>query len=264
MVLKKLPKFRSHEPGLSADTLLTFEEEMGTKLPDDYRSFLLQFNGAVFERKNNHFKFEDGWSELYELFNIATIQQNINGVDSNLPRHTIPIGQDAGDNTICLAIKGPSKGEVYWKDHEQDPDVGNCSVAFVARSFEEFLSLLSANPFSDDYDAIETMCMRGGISDLKSRIAAGSINEKTKNGRSIIEEASVQGNLPIVKKCVEIGMLLGDSLHFAALNNHLELAKFFLQMDIDVNCKSSRGYTALQYAFNHQDMQTLLKSYGAV
>jgi hypothetical protein len=63
---------------------------------------------------------------------------------------------DPGGNAICLGIRGPHRGKVYFWDHEEEPDpdewdgqvetAGNLEV--IAESFAEFLARVS--PFEDD------------------------------------------------------------------------------------------------------------------
>ncbi|WP_341815111.1 ankyrin repeat domain-containing protein [Wolbachia endosymbiont (group A) of Chalcis sispes] len=55
------------------------------------------------------------------------------------------------------------------------------------------------------------------------------------------------------------------SLHLAAMNGKIDVAKVLLKHNADVNAKNNEGKTALYYAakYNHQELVELLLAHGA-
>ena len=59
-----------------------------------------------------------------------------------LPKGVVPIGQDMGGNTLCLAVTGEDTGTVLFMDHEAETgphEDGWENLYVCARSFTEFL-----------------------------------------------------------------------------------------------------------------------------
>jgi hypothetical protein len=140
---------------ISAEELKQFEHEIGYKLTESYRNFLLAYNGG--EPEPYHF-FIPSWH-----YNASLIQE-LKGIDSEsvdldlrkihdikkdiLPEGFIIIGSDPGGNQILIGLAGENRGKIYFWDHEQQPDdrlpalEDYRNIHFVANSFEEFITSL--------------------------------------------------------------------------------------------------------------------------
>ena len=66
-------------------------------------------------------------------------------------RHTndsFPIASDDYGNSICLIVKGPNRGKIYFWDHEMEADTDQGEVAdysnmtLISDSFNEFIECL--------------------------------------------------------------------------------------------------------------------------
>lgn len=142
-------------PDLCPEDIIKFEQEIGYPVPEDYRSFLLKYNGA--KVKPRYFNVP-GWKyqqSLVNEFDYIIFDDSGYGIRQVLaisgyryPEAFIPIGSDPGGNTILLALKAPYRGQVYFWDHEHQPedrldrleDYNN--VFFLSSSFNEFLNSL--------------------------------------------------------------------------------------------------------------------------
>jgi hypothetical protein len=71
--------------------------------------------------------------------------------DGRIHPTLLPIGSDAGDNQICLGIKGDVRGKVYFWDHQGETIPGGPMATnntfLIANSFEEFVMSLSLNKY---------------------------------------------------------------------------------------------------------------------
>lgn len=142
---------------LSEQQLRKVEDDLGTQFPQDYRRFLLRFNGG----RPNPATFDIHWQvgqvcgadwKTSEVSRFLAIHdgEKANFVETNkvdfsgrLPSDTIAIAQDPGGNVILLAVTGPKAGNVlFWvKDYEagEGRTPGYDNVGVVADSFEDFL-----------------------------------------------------------------------------------------------------------------------------
>ncbi len=142
---------RKTGPSLSAGDLKNFENEIGFKLPAQYRKFMLENNGGRLTR--NFFRVP-GWRYRNSLVNEFDciipdgsgfgIRQILEITGDIYPEGFIPIGGDPGGNTILMGLKKPFRNKIYFWDHEAQPDhrlervEDYLNMYFLADSFEEF------------------------------------------------------------------------------------------------------------------------------
>ena len=140
---------------LTVEKLEEFEQNYGIKLPDDYRSFLLSYNGGSPESDIIDFvQYGENQSDIVNyLCGIhdgeywASLEWYMQTFKGRIPVGFIPFGYDPGGNLYLLGIDGMHLGKVYFWDHEneaglfdEEPSFENMS--FIANSFAEFLSKL--------------------------------------------------------------------------------------------------------------------------
>lgn len=145
--------FRSTNGPLQDVVLEQFELQLAVPLPQDYREFLQQRNGGVFD-DDATFPFKDQEDDedngkLVMLAGLFDPNRNNDlrrlslsyGFRSNVPSNYIAIGDSAGWDMWCISIGGTDCGSVhYWQPGEpwpKDPP----SSRFLRRcadSFTEF------------------------------------------------------------------------------------------------------------------------------
>lgn len=159
-----IEEFRAYlaKPGtlLSEAEITAFEKDIGTTLPDDYRSFLQTVNGGwVGGALLISGTTDDGDpidSDLHHIGGLrsephmdlraarATYQDWL----ARIPRDLIWIMDDSTGNAICLGIAGDARGKVYFWGHELEPDLdetdgtieGMGNITLIAHSFASFFS----------------------------------------------------------------------------------------------------------------------------
>jgi len=113
---------------LSLDKLEEFEKEIGVKLPDEYRKYLIQYNGAKFENNTFSLNWDKGnKSTIHSMYGIANKpkwfsirEQNPYLYDINVVKKGyLSIGSDGLGNQILIKLKWPNKGAIYFWDHEK-------------------------------------------------------------------------------------------------------------------------------------------------
>lgn len=134
---------------LAEDVLQSKENEWGVRLPEDYRRFLLQYNGGWPEPDSFKFKDSDKGSSVQAFFGIKgqyDLLDEVRRYRRRLPERLFPIAIDPGGNRVCISVVGDDTGKIYFWDHEMSADAEQGetpdtvdNIVPIADSFDEFL-----------------------------------------------------------------------------------------------------------------------------
>ncbi|MCK8495886.1 SMI1/KNR4 family protein [Spirosoma sp. RP8] len=131
-----------------------FEEKINFKLPTDYESFLLVYNGGIPLKNRFLINKLQGFDSIDLFFGLSldkdflNLNYQLDYYEDRFPPGIIPIGEDPGGNYICLdANQGENYGRIYFYDHEVENEYaqGNPTrnnLFLVAINFGEFLKSL--------------------------------------------------------------------------------------------------------------------------
>lgn len=131
------------------------ETNLGCRLPEDYRSFLLSYNGGrvspagfVFAERTGPYT-DSLVHSLYSLYDgeDCSLEATLALLARRLPTGVIPIGDDPGGNEICLVLAGDRRGQVWFWDHEREPETQPdwSNMDLIAQSFDAFMRGLTAD-----------------------------------------------------------------------------------------------------------------------
>lgn len=136
--------------------ILSLEKHLGVSFPDDYRTFLLQYNGgrpALYVMDGPFGKL--GVNNLYGIGKIKgrvyDIAECFEDLDYRLPKGFIPIGDNAGGDQLLIATDGAGVSGVFLFDHENEPADANIpwenfpNLYKLSDSFNEFLGSLQSD-----------------------------------------------------------------------------------------------------------------------
>ena len=110
----------SREFGPADDEAINqLQERINAVLPESYRRFLLQHNGG--HPLPDNFEVQGPPEEtsvmflygLYEGPRYKSIDANVQELGAKLLPRFLPIGYEAGGQTICLGLEGDARGSVF-------------------------------------------------------------------------------------------------------------------------------------------------------
>jgi hypothetical protein len=154
-------EFEMRELGspLTDARIAMLERQLGVRLPESYRSFLLRYNGGRpepdffpirgFDRAA--FGGVDYFFGLDRSIRSNSIDWNYRMYLGRIPTEFLPVAGDASGNVICLSLAGVNRDAVYFWDHDNEySPPGYDNVHFVADSFSKFLDSLYFEDLSEE------------------------------------------------------------------------------------------------------------------
>jgi hypothetical protein len=121
-------------PPAPLNALEQFESQIGRRLPEDYREFLVRCNGGyaagavVFQGPTPEGNTADacpnhiGGFREESHFSIEAAHENYQADEVRIPKALLWIMDDPFGNAICIGLTGPHRGRIYFWDHENEPD----------------------------------------------------------------------------------------------------------------------------------------------
>lgn len=135
----------------STEQLQEIEKALDIKLPEDYKRFLLKYNGGIVEKDEfNSIKIPD----LSENIVIDVLFGNVDEKNANilfwneelkedLFENALIIGDDILQGMIVLICSGNSKGIYYWDDaYNFESSNDDSNMYLIADDFTNFMKLL--------------------------------------------------------------------------------------------------------------------------
>ncbi|GIT97923.1 SMI1/KNR4 family protein [Sulfurovum sp. TSL1] len=137
---------------IDMDKLERFERKIGTKLPKDYREYLIKYNGCEFENKNfystlheidyihiheiNGLIDEPKWASLENSYEIYNEDAYENGF--NFKKDYLAIMSDDGGNQVVIKLSEPFRGSIYFWNHDDIDD----TFIKISDSYTKFIDSL--------------------------------------------------------------------------------------------------------------------------
>jgi len=144
---------------LSQKDIENFEVKNNIELTNNYKLFLLKWNGGAPDLEIFMISEEAGPTVMNYFYSIGDIDNGNDLADCldvyefRLPEGFIAIGDDPAGNAILLGISGPHYDQIYFWDHENEPDLEEPDMSnmyFLADNIWEFLDNLYEDESDDD------------------------------------------------------------------------------------------------------------------
>ncbi|GAF61086.1 MULTISPECIES: SMI1/KNR4 family protein [unclassified Psychrobacter] len=135
---------------LSTKVLKDFEQTIQYRLPEDYRKYLLNFNGAEPINTICNISEDEGITIIHGMLGIHDgpeyVQLESNFGDDNSTRKTglLAFAYDEGGNNFCICLLPKQYGKVYFYDHESSYADDINTLIKIADSFDCFIESLTS------------------------------------------------------------------------------------------------------------------------
>ena len=130
------------------EELRLLEQELGERLPNGYRAFLVRFNGGRPEPNWFPMQGELGIGGIDLFFGVRSAGDWDDLLTAKrrllrrMPSHMLPIADAECGNFVCLSLGASDHGSVYYWDHELEADEGEeptyANLSEIADSFASF------------------------------------------------------------------------------------------------------------------------------
>lgn len=118
------------------EELVILEESLKITLPEQYRKFLLKYNGG--ETPQTEFKIGKEDSDVRAFFGLGDVVYSMLKeveFDNLVKKWLLPIATDSFGNYIAIGIGKKNYGEIYFCDHERGYKAG-----LLTKDLKEFVS----------------------------------------------------------------------------------------------------------------------------
>jgi hypothetical protein len=143
--------FRFCEQKLTEKEFLDFEENLGVKLPDDFKTHYMQFNGG-FPNAN----WSTGIKFVCPLFRFLPIKYGGNTIEEKLQElqfaNLLPFAINKIMGYFCIGTRNDNYGKIFY--YRKTPDVPNKKIWFGKEeielhcaNFSDFISNLQRDNF---------------------------------------------------------------------------------------------------------------------
>ncbi|MBC2100110.1 SMI1/KNR4 family protein [Listeria booriae] len=125
-----------------------FEQRYNLKLAEDYKKFLLDFNGGYADPNVFKISEEQGESALNTLYGLGIddeydeLESVYESLDGIIPSGFISIADDSGGNQICLGVDDDYFGKVFVWIHDMEIEEDMDNMFLLAADFKLFLDNL--------------------------------------------------------------------------------------------------------------------------
>lgn len=209
---------------LDDERLVTLENMLGVTLPQDYRDYLLEYNGRGFE-KNTFELFEGEYSIVHHVYRISNDNDYFDlinsykrgkNIDHEKGRKFLIIADDNVGNYIVLSLAADSFGEIYFYDN----DTISTKCTKLAQSFSEFCSsLFDLQDISVYENTVDEALDKKDLKLLERALQQGyDVENLDKYSRNLLERSVITGDTDLVSCVLEYQPQMRSSMSLAEEN----------------------------------------------
>jgi len=142
-------------PSADEEEVVRFQRSIGAILPKEYRDFLAMCNGGACGGRLRHVDFDVGVHHIGGLRSepCLSLDRAHEVYKGRIPDELIWIMADSFGNALCLGVRHPYRGKIFFWDHEEEQQEdwdGKLSTAtnvvFLADSLTQFIESLYERP----------------------------------------------------------------------------------------------------------------------
>ncbi len=124
---------------IDEESIEEYEDKLSIKLPKQYRTFLLKYNGG--ETPNTNFESNSEASDIKVFFGIGDVKYSLSDIEmiEKGGKQYLPIAVDSFGNHILIQI---SDGTIYFENHE------NGMIMLLDEDLKGFVKRCDSNPIN--------------------------------------------------------------------------------------------------------------------
>jgi hypothetical protein len=134
-------------PPVTQGELVDLERRLAIRLPEDYKRFLLAYNGGYPAHQAFDYDGDSSFAIQHfyplasdDVFHVSLFRDAYGEEFEDL----LEIGISSFGDPLCLAVGDAHFGSVWWYDHEHDPEEDpHLGLTKLAATFEEFVTGLT-------------------------------------------------------------------------------------------------------------------------
>jgi hypothetical protein len=254
----------SYDPIEESD-LAAFEVTIKARLPNDYRSFLLDHNGGGFPTQvATKFDYRDrSYAAVWVFYGLHTnddsdLATSFQITSGGRPSSFLPIGYDGSGGQICLSTNAHGFGSV-WKvlQISEAHITDQASWSRIGSNFAGFLDSLCYDSFAEaDWKELNPpfrFAKSGDFTRLTEWLKThDDFDARDEEGMSLLTSAAHSRQSHIVRLLLEQGADISSRdntgqtpLHWAAYGFSLDSAKLLIRAGADVDAIDEDGNTPL-------------------
>jgi hypothetical protein len=230
-------EIKTHSSPIRESDITNFEKNNALKLPEDYKNFMLQYNGGY--PMPNSFKIKKYGASMMDCFYGINAKTDIRDMEYNkkiykkrVPKEFLIIGADQLGNLILIGIKDKYINKIYFWWHEEESDTDEpvyTNIYMIADNFNTFLNSLYVTE-EKKTEVLGQIFKSGDNKKIEELINSGwDINSPLESGMRAIEFAVILKNNEILKLLISKGSELKGALYKSLTNNNLEAEKILLE-----------------------------------
>lgn len=123
-----------------------FEKKIGFNLPEQYRTFLLRYNGG--DTPETTFRCNRKSSDVRAFYGVGNARYNFNEIPflkDFLDDNYLPIAEDSYGNYIVIGLADDLMGKIYFCNHEQQ-----MKTKLLTENFADFVKACKSKQFDDE------------------------------------------------------------------------------------------------------------------
>ncbi|PAD23094.1 SMI1/KNR4 family protein [Terribacillus saccharophilus] len=141
-----MTSMRNTNDHITLEDISRFEQEYTLTLSNQYKDFLLKYNGGYPQESSFKISEEEGESLVNKFYGIGDMKGNLAKVydilEGEIPEGFLSIANDPSGNEILLGLNKEFNGKIYLCLHDIEPEDEMDNMFILADDFTEFINNL--------------------------------------------------------------------------------------------------------------------------